>query len=395
MKTNDQTDKEPDTTSAKTKAAKRWTKTKVENLVRHQSGVYYARLAIGGKETWRSLKTPLLEVAKAKLMTLKKEVAESAPAKAKKGERMTMGQAMQVRLAQIDSDSELKPGSKSHYRQCMAMLRKSWPDLDSMLAVKLTEAHCQEWRSKLQGTVSAQRLNHVIAMLEQSVDIAIKDGQRYGNPARALDRASIPKKNITLPSKAQFEEWIQAMRQRRGRFSRHSADFVELLAYSGMRLTEAKNLRWRDVDFERGVIRIHGDPITGTKSGESRTVPMNPALRDLLQRLHTKSAHLDDTVSTVGEAQKCMELAAEGIGMVRITHHDLRHYYATICIEAGVDIPTVSRWLGHSDGGVLAMKTYGHLRDEHSKAAALTVSFSSAPAAENVLPFVHPAQATA
>jgi integrase len=232
-------------------------------------------------------------------------------------------------------------------------------------------------------------------MLEQSVDIAIKDGQRYGNPARALDRASIPKKNITLPSKAQFEEWIQAMRQRRGRFSRHSADFVELLAYSGMRLTEAKNLRWRDVDFERGVIRVHGDPITGTKSGESRTVPMNPALRDLLQRLHTESAHLDDTVSAVGEAQKCMELAAKGIGMVRITHHDLRHYYATICIEAGVDIPTVSRWLGHSDGGVLAMKTYGHLRDEHSKAAALTVSFSSAPAAENVLPFVHPAQATA
>jgi len=44
----------------------------------------------------------------------------------------------------------------------------------------------------------------------------------------------------------------------------------------------------------------------------------------------------------------------------RITHHDLRHLFATRCIEAGVDIPTVSRWLGHQDGGALCMKTYGH-----------------------------------
>jgi hypothetical protein len=73
MKPNDQTEKETDTTSAKTKAAKRWTRTKIETLVRHQSGVYYARLAIGGKETWRSLKTPLLEVAKAKVKTAQAE----------------------------------------------------------------------------------------------------------------------------------------------------------------------------------------------------------------------------------------------------------------------------------------------------------------------------------
>jgi hypothetical protein len=40
-----------------------------------------------------------------------------------------------------------------------------------------------------------------------------------------------------------------------------------------------------------------------------------------------------------------------------------------------VDIPTVSRWLGHKDGGALCMKTYGHLRDEHSLSQAQRVSF--------------------
>ena len=59
----------------------------------------------------------------------------------------------------------------------------------------------------------------------------------------------------------------------------------------------------------------------------------------------------------------------------RLTHHDLRHLFATHCIESGVDIPTVSRWLGHVDGGALAMRTYGHLRNEHSLAMAKKVKF--------------------
>jgi hypothetical protein len=67
----------------------------------------------------------------------------------------------------------------------------------------------------------------------------------------------------------------------------------------------------------------------------------------------------------------------------KFTHHDFRHFFATTCIESGVDIPTVSRWLGHKDGGALAMKRYGHLRQEHSLAMIKKVSFDK-PA--NVIP---------
>ena len=66
-----------------------------------------------------------------------------------------------------------------------------------------------------------------------------------------------------------------------------------------------------------------------------------------------------------------------------ITHHDLRHLFATRCIESGVDIPTVSRWLGHKDGGALAMKVYGHLRDQHSVEMAQKVTFSKPQEAQN------------
>ena len=72
-----------------------------------------------------------------------------------------------------------------------------------------------------------------------------------------------------------------------------------------------------------------------------------------------------------------MDRAAKNAGMIRITHHDLRHLFATRCIETGVDIPTVSRWLGHKDGGALALKVYGHLRDQHSVDMAGKVTFSA------------------
>ena len=83
----------------------------------------------------------------------------------------------------------------------------------------------------------------------------------------------------------------------------------------------------------------------------------------------------NDPIFRIKECQKTIDAACTLTGVKRITHHDWRHLFATICIESGVDIPTVSRWLGHNDGGVLAMKTYGHLRKDHSQESAKKVRF--------------------
>jgi len=85
--------------------------------------------------------------------------------------------------------------------------------------------------------------------------------------------------------------------------------------------------------------------------------------------------------------QKALDAACRKLEVHRITHHDLRHLFATRCIESGVDIPTVSRWLGHKDGGALAMKVYGHLRDQHSTTMAQRVTFSK-PTGKNIVPLV-------
>jgi len=110
----------------------------------------------------------------------------------------------------------------------------------------------------------------------------------------------------------------------------------------------------------------------------------------LLERMRSERAGepSDAKVFRVRECQKSLDRAWKKVGIDRITHHDLRHLFATRCIESGVDIPTVSRWLGHKDGGALAMKTYGHLRREHSIAQAQRVSFTPVAAKQaDVIPF--------
>jgi hypothetical protein len=82
-----------------------------------------------------------------------------------------------------------------------------------------------------------------------------------------------------------------------------------------------------------------------------------------------------DRIFLINSARKCLQSACKKLKLPQFTHHDFRHFFATTCIESGVDIPTVSRWLGHKDGGALAMKRYGHLRQEHSLAMIKKVSF--------------------
>ena len=130
-------------------------------------------------------------------------------------------------------------------------------------------------------------------------------------------------------------------------------------------------------NIEKGEIVVRGDLETGTKNWSVRRVPMIPEMKAMLERLRAERADeaASNPIMRVRECIQAMKRAAKVVGMSQITHHDLRHLFATLCIESGVDIPTVSRWLGHKDGGALAMRVYGHLRDQHSVAMAQKVSF--------------------
>lgn len=209
---------------------------------------------------------------------------------------------------------------------------------------------------------------------------AIDQGIMLSNPARSIKRRKVVQAIITIPSREQFRQLVAAIRASDGRtysqaLAKSGADLVELLAYSGCRLAEATAIQWGDVDFEKNTLRVTGGE-AGTKNHEQRVIPMPQALREHLSQLHKEKApHPADFVSQIDNAKKCLITACRRLGFPQFTHHDFRHFFATTCIESGVDIPTVSRWLGHKDGGALAMRVYGHLRQDHNNLAIKRVVF--------------------
>lgn len=364
------------------KPTRTWQTTRLQNLLRHKSGRYYARAFVGGKEVWKSLKTTHFSVAQAKLAEFLKEHRQRVRnGTSEVSAKMTFGEAAMSHLRNLDDNPSIKPRTRHYWRQRLAALLKSWAGLNETEVRKITPAGCKKWASAFVKTASPTNYNNTIALLRHILDVAIEAGVIYNNPAVALKRAAIRAKEIALPSTEKFNALLEEMRAGHSRDSRNCADFAAGLAFTGCRLGEAGEIQWRDIDFEGGELVVRGDPETGTKNWELRRVPLIPDARALFQRMRSQRADapLDTKVFLVRECQKSLDRACNKVGTARITHHDMRHLFATRCIESGVDIPTVSRWLGHKDGGALAMKTYGHLRREHSIAQAQRVSFALIP----------------
>ena len=148
---------------------------------------------------------------------------------------------------------------------------------------------------------------------------------------------------------------------------KHAAHLLQLLAYSGMRLNEAVNIRWNDIVFDgtRPSLRIDGGK-QGTKNGLVRTIPLFPKLRSLLLEIRDSTKDLGDKVIKIKSARKALLTSCVKTGLGPYTQHSLRHYFASEAVQKRIDFKTISEWLGHKDGGMLVAKTYSHLRDDHS-----------------------------
>ena len=97
-------------------------------------------------------------------------------------------------------------------------------------------------------------------------------------------------KRLELPSRDEFLKFVGEIRTAGARQSKDCANLVKFLAYSGVRIGEARYVTWSDANFERHQIHVRGDPVTATKNGETRYVPMIPELEQMLSELRRERA---------------------------------------------------------------------------------------------------------
>jgi len=354
---------------------------KVPHLLQYVSnGNYYGRIKVNGKIIRESLKTDVWTTAKLRLTDFLKKHQEA---------RSTVlapdfDEAADLFKNELAADSEIKPQSKAYRLWCLQKIETSWPGIGKLRLDKIAEDACKEWAAKLQKEIACHYYNNTIGTLKQVIKVGIKKhkenkGVAFENPAAELKRTKVKQKDLQLPEPSQFRDLVANVRLKSGGWGPRIGDLVEFLAYGGMRIrSEAIWVTWNDIDWKRKEIVVRGHPETGTKNSEIRRVPILPDMEALLGRLRTggeEGEEGEDRILKISRCNEALERACKEIGIRRITHHDLRHLFATRCIESGVDIPTVSRWLGHKDGGALAMRTYGHLRNEHSQQMAQKVRF--------------------
>src|SRR5262245_41049960 len=229
------------------KTPKTWQTTRLQYLVRHKSGRYYARVFVGGKEVWKSLKTSHYSVAEAKLAEFLKEHRERVRTNAngQVSAKMTFGEAAAVHLRNLDDNLGIKPRTRDYWRECFVALQKNWPGLSETEIRKITPNDCKEWARDYRKQVSPTRYNNTVSVLRHVLNVAREAGVIYSNAADAVKRAPVRGKEIALPSVDQFNALIAEMRNGHSRDSINCADYAAGLVFTGMRKGEANALQWR------------------------------------------------------------------------------------------------------------------------------------------------------
>lgn len=269
------------------------------------------------------------------------------------------------------------------------------PRWGAVPVAKITTTGVQLWVSELAKKKSPSLVRRVHVVLSGILDMAVHDRLVPANRARGV---TLPRRRQSHRPYLSITE-VEAVADAAG----EHADLVRLLAYSGLRWSEAIALRGKHVDAKRARLTVVENAVqTGQKinvgspkTHEQRSVPIPKFVVDALKaRIHgpehllfgqgtTAYPMRPDSkrgwlVSAVKRAQQTHKT------MPTITLHDLRHSAASIAVSAGANVKAVQRMLGHSSAA-MTLDTYADLFDEDLDAVAANIDAARAlKCAQNV-----------
>ena len=296
-------------------------------------------------------------------------------------------------------------GQLTSYESCIA----HFEELNDWEIGKIRTSDLQTILNDLSETLSQKTLDQCRMALRQVFKTAIVNRVLEYNPADAL---VIPKKAAPPQERKPLtDEQISWVRE-----TPHRAQLpAMIMLYCGLRRGEVMALRWSDIDLENNVLRIRrtiemikGQPVEkdGGKSGAAvRDVPipdalynffveykpMHPSAKDksvelfplITSRARSGSHHTASSWEEMWSSyMKALNLAhgdfsflknkptsiydRRGVPFVieEFTAHQLRHTYATLLYEAGVDVITAQHLLGHAKVET-TLEIYTHLREKH------------------------------
>lgn len=166
---------------------------------------------------------------------------------------------------------------------------------------------------------------------------------------------------------------------------------------TGLRRGELIALQWDDLNFETGMLTVNKQAYT--VNGELQIIPpktkasvrklvLPPAVLAVLREYRRKvdsrwmfpSPVKADRPITPGVARRRLQTILERADCKRVRFHDLRHTFATLALENGMDVKTLSAMLGHVSA-VTTLDIYTHITSDMQRAAAASIDRSIGKAA--------------
>ncbi len=295
---------------------------------------------------------------------------------------------------------QLKPNIREDYRG----IGRRYVDPDPIGRRKvslLTSAEVQDWVDRLCERIAPQTVRNAHARLHKALKIAVQRHIRTDNPADNID---LPE---ARPAPIHPLDFDQALRLMEALAQDRWSVLYRLLINLGMREGEVLGLTWDAIDLKKGTIRIYrqlkrvpkrdgsGKEFvlqTTKKPASDRTLDIDEDIIAML-RGH-RAAQLEERLiagrrwkDTFGllfvtetgapihpsNLLKHFHKALDVAELPKIRVHDLRHTCATLMLDAGIPLVTVSKILGHSSVAVTA-KIYAHALDKSKASAIATLS---------------------
>jgi len=216
--------------------------------------------------------------------------------------------------------------------------------------------------------ISPSTVNREVSCLKNVLNRAVDWEKLDRNPAAKI-------KKFREPNAKERILTIDEMKRLLAKASDDLRPVLVVALNTGMRKSEILSLRWKDADFVKGFIHI-----ADSKSGRSRDIPMNGPVFETLHALdrsrefvfenpETKARVLDVKTAFKGACRRAKKDPDDkkDPGIVGVRFHDLRHTAASRMVEAGIDLVTVSKILGHSS--IQMTMRYAHPTPENMRLA--------------------------
>jgi integrase len=229
--------------------------------------------------------------------------------------------------------------------------------------------------ARLIATMKAKGLkthtvNEVLKPLRGMFNIAVRAGLASSHPVKGLTKAERPKgdqRQMRILSSEEINLLLPALPDQ-------WRPLITFLLFTGLRIGEALNTRWEDIDLESGTVTVTESK---TQAGTGRSVILIPALVSILRRERLRSPYsaLEDYVfaSKAGGIlnrhyilSRVLKPALEEAEIPHTTLHELRHTFASILIGQGMDVTFVADQLGHADPAI-TLRVYAKLFDPQAR----------------------------